>query len=182
MLTSRSNKNGRVRRLTVSALTLSVALILSYVEAMLPSLPVPGVKLGLANVAVVFALYSLGEREAAAVSLLRVVIVGILFGNAASFAYSCAGALLSLAFMLALKKTGAFSQVGVSVAGGIAHNAGQIAMAAVILGTGAVVYYLPVLIVSGLISGAAVGFLGGVVSRRISVKTALTNDKNDLLP
>lgn len=142
-------------------------MILSYVEAMLPSLPVPGVKLGLANAAVVFALYALGGKDALAVSFLRVIIVGILFGNAASFAYSCAGAVLSMVVMLLLKKTDVFSHVGVSVAGGVAHNVGQIAMAALIMGTDAVIYYLPVLIASGLLSGVVVGFLGGVAARRI---------------
>ncbi len=167
---SRSNKNVSVRRLTASALTLSAALILSYVEAVLPSLPLPGVKLGLANVAVVFALYALSGKAAAGVSFLRVIIVGILFGNAASFAYSFAGAVLSLVVMLLLKKTNVFSYVGVSVAGGVAHNAGQIAVAALIIGTEAVLYYLPVLIATGLLSGVAVGFLGGVAARRISFR------------
>ncbi len=167
MRISGSNKVN-VHRLTTVSLTLAAALILSYVEAMLPSLPVPGVKLGLANVAVVFALYALGGREAAGVSFLRVIIVGILFGNAASFAYSAAGAVFSFAVMAVLKKTGLFSHVGVSLAGGVAHNVGQIAMAAVILGTGAVIYYLPVLLAAGLVSGVAVGMLGGIAARRVT--------------
>ena len=104
----------------------ALALVLSYLESLIPPLWVPGVKLGLPNLAVVFALYRLGWKDACAISLVRVVLVTLLFGNGAALAYSIAGAALSLSLMGLLKKTRKFSTVGVSVAGGVAHNAGEL--------------------------------------------------------
>lgn len=168
MRTSNCNKSPTgAHRLTVAALTLATALILSYVESMLPSLPIPGVKLGLANVAVVFALYALGGVDAAAVSFVRVLMIGILFGNAASFFYSAAGALLSFILMAVLKKAGKFTVIGVSVAGGVAHNIGQVAAAVVLLGVDEILLYLPVLVGTGVIFGVVIGILGGVVIARV---------------
>lgn len=143
------------------------ALILSYVESMLPSFSVPGVKAGLANVAVVFALYALGGKNAAFVSLVRVFIVGVLFGSASSFVYSLTGAALSLFVMILSRKTGLFSPLGVSVAGGVAHNIGQLAAAAVVMHTSGVFYYLPVLLLSGAVSGALIGLAGGILVERL---------------
>ncbi len=143
------------------------ALILSYVESMLPSFSVPGVKAGLANVAVVFALYALGGKNAAFVSLVRVFVVGVLFGSASSFVYSLTGAALSLFVMILSRKTGLFSPLGVSVAGGVAHNIGQLAAAAVVMHTSGVFYYLPVLLLSGAVSGALIGLAGGILVERL---------------
>lgn len=107
----------------------ALALVLSWAESLLPPLGAPGVKLGLPNLAIVFALYRLGWKDACVISLVRVVLVALLFGNGAALAYSIAGAALSLSLMGVLKRTGKFSPVGVSVAGGVAHNAGQILVA-----------------------------------------------------
>ena len=138
----------KTKKLTVMALTTAVAMILSFVESQIPAfVAVPGVKMGLANIAVVFALYKLGWKEAAAVSLVRVVLVSLLFGSIASLLYSLAGAVLSLLGMGFLKKTGRFTEVLVSVAGGILHNVGQIGMACLILETDVLRYYLPFLLV-----------------------------------
>ena len=126
----------KTKKLTVMAMTTAVAMILSFVESQIPAfVAVPGVKIGLANIAVVFALYRLGWKEAVAVSLVRVVLVSMLFGSIASLFYSLAGAALSLTGMGLLKKTGRFTEIMVSVTGGILHNVGQIGMACLILET-----------------------------------------------
>ncbi len=144
----------------------ALALVLSYLESLVPSLGVPGVKLGLPNIAIVFALYRLGWRDACIISLVRVFLVFLLFGNGAGLAYSLAGAALSLSLMGLLKKTGRFSSVGVSVAGGVAHNAGQLLVAMALLETSRLAWYLPVLWVSGTIAGVLVGIVsGGLVER-----------------
>ena len=144
----------------------ALALVLSWVESLLPPLWVPGVKLGLPNIAIVFALYRLGWRDACIISLVRVFLVFLLFGNGAGLAYSLAGAALSLSLMGLLKKTGRFSSVGVSVAGGVAHNAGQILVAMALLETARLAWYLPVLWISGTVAGVLVGIVsGGLVER-----------------
>lgn len=157
----------KTKKLVTLALLTAAAMILSYLEALLPSVAVPGVKMGLANIAVVFTLYKLGWREAAAVSLVRVALVSLLFGNLAALAYSLAGAALSLAVMGLLKRAGIFSAVGVSVAGGVAHNAGQILMAMWMLETKELAYYLPVLAAAGTVSGILIGLCGGLLVKRI---------------
>lgn len=152
------------------ALTVALALILSFVESQIPAfVAIPGVKMGLANIAVVFALYKLGWKEAAAVSLLRVVLVSLLFGHLASFFYSLAGAVLSLAGMLLLRRCGRFSPVAVSVSGGVLHNLGQIAMACLLLETDVVRYYLPFLVLSGTLAGVVIGIVAAILVRRIDV-------------
>ena len=144
----------------------ALGLVLSYLESLVPSLGVPGVKLGLPNIAIVFALYRLGWRDACIISLVRVFLVFLLFGNGAGLAYSLAGAALSLSLMGLLKKTGRFSSVGVSVAGGVAHNAGQILVAMALLETSRLAWYLPVLWVSGTVAGVLIGIVsGGLVER-----------------
>ena len=157
------------RRVARYALLIALAMVLSWLESMLP-LPAaaPGMKLGLTNLVVLFALYRMGPCPAAAISLVRVLLVSMTFGNAYSFAYSLAGAAVSLAVMLALKRTGRFSILGVSIAGGVGHNLGQILVAAAVLGD-AVIWYLPVLLVSGVAAGAAIGVVGGIVTERITL-------------
>ena len=158
----------KTKKLTVLALTVSVAMVLSFVESQIPAfVAVPGVKVVLANIAVVFALYRLGWKEAAAVSLVRVLLVSLLFGNFASLFYSLAGAVLSLLGMGLMKRTGRFTEIIVSVTGGILHNVGQIAMASLILETDVLRYYLPFLLVSGIAAGIVVGLAGAALVRRI---------------
>ena len=155
------------RRLALMALLTAVAMILSYVESLLPSPGVPGVKIGLANIAVIFALYRFGWKEAAAVSLVRVGMVSLLFGSLGALFYSMAGAVLSLAVMVLLRRLDCFSPVGVSVAGGVAHNAGQVLMAMVLLETQRLIWYLPVLVLSGLAGGILVGLCGALLVKRL---------------
>ena len=142
-------------------------MILSYVESLLPSVGIPGVKMGLANIAVIFALFRFGWKEAAALSLVRVVLVSLLFGSVGAMLYSLAGAVLSLAVMALLCRIDRFSTVGISVAGGVAHNAGQILMAMLILQTKQLLGYLPVLAVSGIAGGVLTGLAAALLIRRI---------------
>ena len=158
----------KTRRLVFLAMTVAVAMILSFVESQIPAfIAVPGVKVGLANLAVIFALFVFGVREAFAVSLVRVFLISLLFGNAVGWIYSVAGALLSLLVMLALRATGKFSVLGISVAGGVAHNAGQILMAMLILQTRQLLGYLPVLAISGIAGGVLTGLAAALLIRRI---------------
>ncbi len=160
----------KTKKLTVMAMTTAVAMILSFVESQIPAfVAVPGVKIGLANIAVVFALYRLGWKEAVSISLIRVVLVSMLFGSIASLFYSIAGAVLSLTGMGLLKKTGKFTEIMISVTGGILHNIGQIGMACLILETAALRYYLPFLLISGIIAGIVVGILSAVLVQRIKL-------------
>ena len=157
----------KTKKLTTMAMLTAVAMILSYVEAMLPSIAIPGVKMGLANIAVVFALYRFGWKEAVVISLIRVVLMALLFTGIAAMLYSLAGAAVSLLLMGFLRKTNAFSAVGVSVAGGVGHNAGQVLLAMWMLETGELIYYLPALAISGVISGVLIGFVGGMLVNRM---------------
>ena len=148
----------------------ALAMVLSYVESFIPvSFAVPGIKLGLANIAVIFALYKLGAKEAVLVSLVRIVWIAILFGNVLTLAYSVAGAALSLTLMILLKRADRFSAVGVSVVGGIMHNTGQILVAMLIMETAQIVYYLPVLCISGIAAGVAVGVVSALLVKRVPV-------------
>jgi heptaprenyl diphosphate synthase len=156
------------KKVTQYGLLVALALILSYVEAQVPALfAVPGMKLGLTNVVVLFALYHMGERSAMTVNLLRIFLVSLLFGNGMSMAYSIAGGLLSGLVMILLKKTGKFRIATVSVAGGVAHNVGQILAAMVLLKTTMVGWYLLVLWFTGIASGLLIGILGGELGRRL---------------
>ncbi|MDY4587082.1 MAG: Gx transporter family protein [Oscillospiraceae bacterium] len=148
----------------------AIAMVLSYLESLIPlSFAVPGVKLGLANIAIVFVLYKLGAKEAVLVSALRIIWMAILFGNFLTLAYSAAGAVLSLTAMILLKRSERFSAVGVSVTGGILHNAGQILVAMLVMETAQIVYYLPVLCISGIAAGVAVGIVSAILIKRIPV-------------
>ncbi len=152
------------------ALLVALAMVLSWLESLivLPGL-LPGMKVGLTNLVVLFALYRLRLRDAAWISLLRVLLVSVTFGNAYSFAYSLAGAALSLAVMAALKKLDCFSILGVSIAGGVCHNIGQLLVAIAVLGTARLGWYLPALLVSGTLAGLAIGAACGVVAQRIKL-------------
>ena len=156
--------------MALCGLFLAVALVTSYIEAMIPINPgIPGVKLGLSNVVTMILLYIVGTGTALTVTLFRILLAGLLFGSGFSMVYSAAGALCSMAVMVILKRTGFFSAVGVSVAGGVFHNIGQILVAVLVLETGALIYYLPLLIISGLGAGIVVGILSGILIRRLEM-------------
>lgn len=156
------------RRIAQIGVLVSLAMVLSYLESMFPVfLAVPGIRIGLANIAIVFALYHLGFRAALGISVVRVVLSALLFGSVISMSYSLCGALISLAMMAILKRSGLFGTVAVSVVGGVSHNLGQIAVACLILQTKAIAYYIPVLILSGVVSGVVIGIVSAVVIARL---------------
>ncbi len=159
----------KTKKITVMAMCIALAMILSYVESQLPSLGIPGVKMGLANIVVVFCLYCLGWKEASGISLLRVFLVSLLFGHVASLMYSAGGAVLSLIGMIALKRIDRLSCVSVSVIGGVLHNVGQILVAWALMGSN-VIYYLPVLILSGTAAGVLIGLVSALMVKRIDPK------------
>lgn len=164
-----SKRQNKIRKLTFLGLCTALALLLSYVEAIIPPIysAIPGIKLGLPNIAIVFVLYRFGFRDAAAVSLLRLLIVTILFGNSMTFIYSFAGAVLSIILMALLKKSNLFSTVGVSVAGGVSHNLGQILVAMILLDTAEIGYYMIVLAITGTIAGIFIGLCGNFIIKRL---------------
>ena len=157
----------RASKIARYGLLVALALALSYAESLLPSPGVPGVKLGLPNLVVVFALYRLGTVDAWALSLARVLLASVLFGNGVGLAYSMAGAVLSLSVMCLLKKSGRFSETGVSVAGGVAHNAGQVLVAVLLLETTRLAWYLPVLCLSGTVAGVLIGVVSALLVKRV---------------
>ena len=160
----------RTKDVALRAVLLGLALVLSWVESLVPlSFAVPGVKVGLPNLVVVFALYRLGWKDAGLLSLLRVLLVGMLFGNYFALAYSVAGAALSLLVMLTLKRTENFSIAAVSMAGAVAHNIGQIAVAVFVLETARLVWYLPALLISGVAAGICIGLLGALLVERVKL-------------
>lgn len=158
----------KVKNVATLGLCVALAMIMSYIESLFPlNFAVPGIKMGLANIVIIFLLYRMGFGAACVVSLIRVFLVSLLFGNVMMMAYSIAGAVLSLGLMFLLKKSGKFSVIGVSIAGGVAHNAGQIIMAIILLGAKQIAYYLPVLAVTGTVTGVLIGIAASIVIKRI---------------
>ena len=159
----------KTKKIAVLGVLTAVALVLSYLEAILPPIyaAVPGVKVGLPNVVVILILYRFGAKEAAMVSFMRVFIVALLFGNAMTLAYSIAGAVLSLILMMIFKKLDWFSAVGVSIIGGIAHNVGQIIVAIMLLNSTLIAYYMIILTITGTLAGVAVGLAGSLLIKRL---------------
>lgn len=146
----------------------ALALIFSYVETLIPfNFGIPGVKLGLANLIIVIALYKMKVSDAYLLSVVRVLLNGFIFGNYFSIIYSLAGGILSLTVMVILKKQGGFSIMGISMAGGVMHNVGQLIIAMVVVETFSVAYYIPVLLISGLITGCIIGIVAGEMLRRL---------------
>lgn len=146
----------------------AAAIIFGYIETLFPVfVTIPGVKLGIANLVTVLVLYFYSWREAAAISAVRIFVIGFLFGNLFSIAYSLAGAVLSLSGMAALKRVGGFSMTGVSVLGGVAHNVGQLVVAMFIVENFSLLYYLPILLVSGVLTGFLIGIVSGQVYIRV---------------
>ena len=160
------------KKIALLGLCTAIAMVFAWIESLLPPLvaAVPGLKLGLPNIVIVFALYRFGWKEAASVSFVRIVAVSLLFGNPVTIAYSLAGGFLSLLGMTLVKKTNLLSTTGVSVAGGVLHNAGQILMAMLIMSTAGLGYYFIILAVTGTVSGIFVGLCGGFAVRRVRIR------------
>ncbi len=158
----------KARQVALCGLLVALAFILSYVEALVPiNLGIPGVKLGLANLVVLIALYTLDLRWAFTISVVRIVLAGLTFGGLFSMLYSLAGGLLSFVVMALLSRKNLLGTVGVSICGGVAHNIGQLLMAMLVLETGSVWYYFPVLLISGSVAGVLISLLGGWMTGRV---------------
>ena len=156
------------RKLTIYALLIAAALVLSYIESIIPTFfAVPGMKLGLTNIVIVVALYKLNWKSALLINFARVILATAMFGNAASFAYSIGGAMLSLTVMIIVKRLGRFSIIAVSACGGIAHNLGQIIVAMILLSTYQVGYYMIVLWFTGIVTGLFIGIISGLIVERL---------------
>ena len=156
------------RRVAFLGIFCALALILGYLESLIPfNFGVPGMKLGLANIIIVFALYFMKPVDAALINLARIIINGLLFGSVFSIIFSIFGALFSFAVMWPMSRSEKFSPVGVSAAGGVAHNIGQLVVACFVVGAVQVVYYIPVLIISGLVTGVVMGIIAMLVIKNI---------------
>lgn len=156
------------KRTALLGMLVALAFVFSYIEFLIPvSIGIPGVKLGLANLVVIVALYTLGAKQAFLLSLVRIVLTGFTFGNPASMLFSLSGGMLSLLIMLIAKKTKLFSVMGTSILGGVFHNVGQIITAALVVQTKSLLYYLPVIIISGVAAGIVIGILGAILIKRL---------------
>lgn len=156
------------KKLALMGLFTALAMIFSYIEAILPiSIGIPGVKLGIANLVIVFALYRLKPSQAFLINLVRIVLVNLMFGNLAMMLYSLSGGFLSFFVMALLKKAGWCSIYGVSVAGGVFHNVGQLLTAMLVLETMSLIYYGPVLLLSGLLTGLLIAVVAAEILKRI---------------
>ena len=153
---------------------LALALVCSYVESLIPiSFGIPGVKLGLTNIVVILMLYTIGAKDAILISVLRIILAGFMFGNAFSIIYSLAGGILSFVVMLLLKNTGKLKILSISTAGGISHNVGQLIVAALVVENYNILFYVPVLIIAGIITGFLIGLLAGEIVLRIGSRFKL---------
>lgn len=152
----------------LAAMMSALALIFSYIEAIIPfNFGIPGIKLGIANLVILTSLYILGTGYTLAINVLRILVAGLLFNGLFGALYSLAGGLLSLAVMVLLKKTGLFSTIGISMAGGVAHNLGQLLVAALIVSNMKLFFYFPVLLFSGIISGILIGILTYLILKKL---------------
>ena len=162
------DRRDRTSKLTIAALMAALALIFSYIEVLIPfNFGIPGIKLGIANLVIIVALYYLGTRYALLINVIRILIGGLLFSGVFGMLYSMAGALLSMLVMVLVKKCGLFSVTGVSMAGGVVHNLGQLLVAAFLVSNLKIFVYFPVLVISGVVSGAVIGILAYLVLKKL---------------
>jgi len=156
------------RKIAYLGMLIAVAFVFSYIEFLIPvNIGIPGAKLGLANLVIIIAIYTIKPREAFVLSMIRILLVGFTFGNMAAMMYSFAGGMLSFLAMYAAKKTKLLSMTGVSVLGGVFHNIGQIIVAMIVLETSSLIYYLPFLLLVGTVSGIIIGIIASFVIVRI---------------
>lgn len=167
-----------IKWMTNIALFSAFAAVISYIEMLIPlNLGIPGVKPGLANFVIIITLYEFGAREALYVNILRILILGLLSGNVFSILFSISGALISLAVMTIIKNIKGFSLIGASIAGAVSHNIGQLIIAAFVVNTYSIVYYIPVLIISGIITGLIIGVLSHTIRPIIHKIISLRKDE-----
>ncbi len=158
----------KARFVALCGMMTALAFLFGYVETLIPiNLGAPGIKLGLANLVTMVSLYLLGTPAAVVITLVRVVLTGFTFGNMSMMMYSLAGAFVSLLLMILVRKKSWFSPTGVSIVGGVGHNVGQLAVAAAVLESRTLFYYLPVLLIAGVVAGAVIGILCGRMVKRL---------------
>lgn len=158
----------KTKKVAFLGISIALAMILSFVESQIPALvAIPGIKVGLPNLVMVFLLYRIGWKETVIVSIIRIILVSMLFGNIQTLTFSIAGAAVSLISMILLKKLNWFSCIAVSITGGVFHNVGQIIAACLWTQTAEVALYLPVLLVSGTIAGTVIGLIAGMLVKRL---------------
>lgn len=156
------------KRLAADGLFLALSLVVSYIEVLLPiPVGIPGVKIGLANGVIIILLFFTTWRRALGISVIRIVLAGFLFGNPMTIVYSLAGGILSLAVMGILKQVKGFSEIGISVGGGVAHNIGQLSVAVLLMENVRIYYYAPVLLITGTIAGVFIGVLSALLLKKI---------------
>lgn len=156
--------NSTAKKTAYYGMLVALAFVLSYIEVLIPfSIGIPGVKLGLANLVVLTALYALGTKESFVISVIRIILVGFTFGSMSTMVYSLGGGLLSWLIMVICKKSKLLSTIGVSIAGGISHNIGQIFVAILVLKNVNLMYYLAVLVITGTITGFLIGIVGAML-------------------
>ena len=161
--------NDKARRTALIGMYAAIAVVLSYVEMLLPiTIGIPGAKPGFANIIIVFAIYSVSGVSAFIINFIRILIIGMLFGNFVSIAFSICGALVSLAVMLAVKRIKGIHSLGVSICGGVSHNLGQIAAASFLVKNYSIFYYFPVLMIAGILSGIVIGIVSGLLLKRLN--------------
>lgn len=159
-----------MKKTVTSGVLIALALIFSYIESLIPiPVPMPGIKLGLANLVVLFAIYRLGSMEAIAISLIRVILAGFLFSNLSATIYGLAGAMLALITMWLLHRLTRLHIITISICGAIGHIIGQLIVAGAVTNYGAVAYYMPYLLLSAVITGAVIGVVAGILVDRVPV-------------
>lgn len=156
------------KKIAYSSILVALALILSYIEVLIPiNFGIPGVKLGLANLVIVIGLYFLNTSQVFIILITRILLVSFLFGNMSAMLYSLAGGIVSFTVMFLIKKIKGFSIVGVSIAGGVAHNIGQLIVASLVVENMKLIYYLPVLMIAGTLTGMLIGIIAQQVRQHI---------------
>ncbi|MDD6920634.1 MAG: Gx transporter family protein [Eubacteriales bacterium] len=168
---SRINNGSKANYVAITAVMVALAMMFSYVEAMFPiAIAIPGIKLGIANIVVLIALYLLNAKYALLINVIRIFLVGFLFTGTFGIIYSLAGGLLSYAVMVLLKKTNWFSIIGISMAGGVFHNLGQLITAGLIVENMNIFLYFPILLFSGMITGVLMGIVASIVMGRLKIQ------------
>lgn len=161
-------KNSKAKKIALYGMMVALAFAFSYLESLIPfNFGIPGVKLGLANIVVVVALYTMKSGEAFTIAIFRIILAGLTFGSVYSLLYSLCGGILSFIVMYFVKKT-KLSIIGVSMLGGVCHNIGQLIVAAIIMQTVRIVYYIPVLLIAGLVTGFLMGLISKLVIDRLN--------------
>ncbi len=156
------------KKVAAYGVLIALAFLLSYIESIIPvPIPIPGIKLGLANLVVLSGLYTMGVKEAFVLSMIRIILVGFTFGSPSTMMFGLAGGLLSWLFMVIFRKLKLLSLTGVSIIGGISHNIGQILVAMWVVKNAMLIYYLPFLLLSGVVTGTIIGILGSLIINRI---------------